>query len=99
MTPRNNNDVIPPHFNRMLETTPVVEYSLPSGRKPHRTRKQLDTKSFSREIYGKWAGNNILSESDVTWVKIDSITKEPSEYCYDITVDNDNHLYMADNFI
>ena len=99
--PQNNVDVIPTVYNKGLGTRPVENYSTPGSKlEVHRTKKQLENHCFSRETYNKWAGkDNTIGNSDYVWAKVVSIKTIPNEDCYDVTVDSDNHLYVADNFI
>jgi exonuclease SbcC len=97
MTIKNRNkneniDVIPSVFNRYLSTKTFLNKK--------RTLEQLNKYNMSRQNYLNFGGLSIIGKSDIFWTKIKSI--EPTKHyvdCYDIEVDSDEHLYIADTII
>ena len=100
-TPQSNKDIIPPTFNKYV--TGHFPRVYPVGVNPlyyHRTESQLKTHGFSRDTFACWVPEgNAIAHSDVTWVKVKSIDYVGDEPCYDLTIGNSDHSYLANNII
>jgi len=65
-----------------------------------RDRHRFSRHGMGRETFKNCGGDRVLAESDYFWspvVKIKYLKKELN--CYDIEVDSDEHLYVADTFV
>lgn len=88
-----NIDVVPPCFCKDL---PVCS----SDGKRHRTKKQLSKHGMSREMFKSWGGEHRIADAPIRWVKVSHVEKTGQIVnCYDITVDSEEHLYVADGLI
>ena len=52
---------------------------------------------------GDWVAeadrNHVHGETDLFWTQVKEIESIPDEVCYDLTVDSEEHLYLANNFV
>ena len=92
-TKRNDNlDIIPKEIYCGLDEEDRLPFS--------RSRHRFLVHGMSRETFSRFGGDKKIAESDYFWspvVKIKYLKKELN--CYDIEVDSDEHLYVADTFV
>jgi exonuclease SbcC len=87
-----NSDLLPPSFLEELPTRSL------SGRE--RTRKQLARHGMSRELFLDFGGDPSVARSEISWSKVRSIEETGRTVpCFDIAVDTDEHLYLAETLI
>lgn len=96
--PNNNRDVIPPFFNKELPNC----FKKQGVTVEHRTDSQLEKHAFSRTRFQEWSKDTPVSEvgfSSYFWDKVSTIESVGNIQTYDITVDTEEHLYVADDFV
>jgi len=87
-----NKDLLPPSFNEDLPSY--------SQSRRYRTKAQLARHAMSREVFLDFGGEPAIANAETAWSRIESVTPTGRKAaCFDITVDSDEHLYLADTLI
>jgi DNA repair exonuclease SbcCD ATPase subunit/intein/homing endonuclease len=85
-------DLIPPSFSAALPCRSI------SGR--YRSRKQLARHAMSRPIFKDFGGDATVAAAETAWTQVVSVVPtNRSVPCYDIEVDSEEHLYLAETLI
>ncbi|HEX2158487.1 MAG TPA: LAGLIDADG family homing endonuclease, partial [Actinomycetes bacterium] len=88
----NKGDLIPPSFNRE-----ITSWSSPSG--AYRTADHRHH-AMHRANFRDFARRRSVADEETTWSPVASVRPTGrSADCYDIEVDTDEHLYLAESFI
>jgi DNA repair protein SbcC/Rad50 len=86
-----NSDLIPPS-----QCANLANYSA-SGRR--RSNVQLARHAMTREVFADFGGDPAVLAAELTWARVEQVVDAGSAECFDITVDTDEHLYLAETFV
>jgi len=87
-----NVDTIPPHF---LHDLPAISAS---GKRREAHAKLRG--GMSRQLFVDFGGDAAIANGDISWVKVQSVINTGLEVAtYDVTVDSDEHVYVADTML
>ncbi|MGH2540126.1 MAG: LAGLIDADG family homing endonuclease, partial [Actinomycetota bacterium] len=86
-----NTDLIPPSFNAGMASRSA------DGR--YRSKRQLARHAMSRDVFLDFGGDPSIAAAEVRWSQVRSVEAIGSAPCFDISVDTNEHLYIAETFI
>ena len=84
-------DLIPPSFNRQVS-------SWTSATGNYRTAKQRQH-PMNRSTFREFVRRASVADEETAWSPVVSVTPTGRAACYDLEVDTDEHLYLAESFV
>lgn len=83
-----NRDLLPPR---------IVRQSVAPGAR--RSAAQLRRHAVSRRVFLELGGDPAVADAHLHWARVKAVKPAGRGACFDLTVDTDEHLYVADTLI
>ena len=84
-------DRIPQAFN--------VGLNAQTAKGQRRSKKQMARHAMGREMYEAFGGSREVLDSDLRWFRVTSVAESTPIECFDLTVDTEEHLYLAETWV